>query len=106
MFKNTQRLFSDCFEHLGVEVSYCNKNKEEICKIKALVKRPDTTYSLGDDGKLTREVATLEVRSQDVTYPSIGNYIKIGNKFYKIFEQPLKDPSNMLWKIEAIENNV
>ena len=103
MLKNINRLFTDCFEYLGVEATYCNKNKEAICVIKVLVKRPDTTYSLGDDGKLTREVAIVEVRSEDITYPSVGDYIKIGNKFYKIFEPPLKDSSGSVWQIQAIE---
>ncbi len=93
----------DCFEYLGVEATYCNKNKEAICEIKALVKRPDTTYSLGNDGTLIQQIASIEIRSQDITFPSIGDYIKISNKFYKIFEPPLKDPSNSIWKIKAME---
>lgn len=103
MFKNIQKLFMDCFEHLGVEATYCNKNKESICEIKALVKRPDTTYSLGNDGTLTQQIASIEIRSQDITFLSVGDYIKIGDKFYRIFEQPLKDSSNIVWKIEAVE---
>ncbi|APR98966.1 head-tail joining protein [Wolbachia endosymbiont of Folsomia candida] len=103
MLKNINRLFIDCFEYLGVEATYCNKNKEAICEVKVLVKRPDTTYSLGNDGTLTNQIASIEIRSQDVTYPSPGDYIKIGNKFYRIFEPPLKDSSNNLWEIQAIE---
>jgi hypothetical protein len=34
------QLLEDCFEHLGVEVSYCNNKREEICKVRALIKRP------------------------------------------------------------------
>lgn len=82
---------------------YCNNKKEEICKIKALVKRPDSTYCLGNDGTLTNQIASIEIRAQDITCPSVGDYIKIGNKFYRIFEQPLKDSSNIVWKIEAVE---
>jgi hypothetical protein len=103
MFKNVQKLFMDCFEHLGVEATYCNKNKETICTIKALVKRPDTTYSLGADGTLTNQIASIEIRIQDITFLSTGNYIKIGDKFYRLFEQPLKDSSNMIWEIKAME---
>lgn len=104
MFKNIQKLFMDCFEYLGVEVTYCNKNKEAIYEIKALVKRPDTTYSIGNDGTLTNQIASIEIRIQDITYPSVGDYIKISNKFYRIFQPPLKDPSNNLWEIQAAEN--
>lgn len=103
MFKNIQKLFMDCFEHLGVEATYCNKNKESICEIKALVKRPDSTYHLGNDGTLTEQIASIEIRSKDITYPSIGDCIKIGNKFYKIFEPPLQDSSNSIWEIKAME---
>jgi hypothetical protein len=100
---NIERLFMDCFEYLGVEATYCNKNKETICEIKALVKRPDATYHLGNDGTLTQQIASIEIRSQDATYPKVGDYIKISNKFYRIFEQPLKDSSNMIWEIKAME---
>ncbi|APR98662.1 head-tail joining protein [Wolbachia endosymbiont of Folsomia candida] len=103
MFRDIKRLFVDCFEYLGVEATYCNKNKGAICEIKALVKRPDTTYSLGNDGTLTNQIASIEIHIQDVTCPSVADYIKIGNKFYRIFEQPLKDSSNNLWEIRAIE---
>ncbi|WP_353282043.1 hypothetical protein [Wolbachia endosymbiont (group A) of Aleiodes leptofemur] len=104
MQENIKRLLEDCFEHLGVEATYCNKNKEAIRKIKALIKRPDTTYSLGADGALTQQIASIEIRSEDVTSFSIGNYIKIEKRFYKIFEPPLKDSSGKIWKIEAIES--
>ncbi|MCJ7454350.1 MAG: hypothetical protein MUP48_02700 [Wolbachia endosymbiont of Homalodisca vitripennis] len=101
--KNLSKLFSDCFEHLGVEVSYCNKSKKEISKIKALVKRPDNTYSLGADGALIQQIASIEIRCRDVTFLNVGDYIKIGNKYYKIFEQPLQDSSNELWKVAAVD---
>ncbi|MDN5248211.1 MAG: hypothetical protein QWI36_03690 [Wolbachia endosymbiont of Tyrophagus putrescentiae] len=85
---------------------YCDQNKKEIRKIKVLVKRPDTTYSIGADGRLTNQIALMEVRRKDINDPKIGDYIRIGKKYYKIFEQPLQDSSNMLWKIDGIENNV
>ncbi len=36
---NIGKLLEDCFEHLGVEATYCNKNKEGIRRIKVLIKR-------------------------------------------------------------------
>lgn len=99
---NIGKLLEDCFEHLGVEATYCNKNKEGIRKIKVLIKRPDTTYSLGADGALTQQIASIEIRSEDVTSFSIGDYIKIEKRFYKIFEPPLKDSSSEIWKIEGV----
>lgn len=99
-----ERLFKDCFEYLGREVNYCNHQREEISKIKALVKRPDTTYSFGGDGTFTQQIAFIKIRCQDVIYFSVGNYIKVNKKFYKIFEQPLKDSSNMIWEIKAVES--
>jgi hypothetical protein len=97
-----EKLFADCFEYLRIEVSYCNHKREEISKIKALIKCPDTTYSIGNDRTLTQQIASIEVRSQDITCPSVGDHIKIGGKFYKIFEPPLRDSSGMLLKVECI----
>ncbi|WCR59696.1 MAG: hypothetical protein PG978_001144 [Wolbachia endosymbiont of Ctenocephalides felis wCfeF] len=99
---NIGRLLEDCFEHLGVEAIYCNRNKEGIRRIKVLIKRPETTYSLGADGALTQQIASIEIRSEDVTSFSIGDYIKIEKRFYKIFEPPLKDSSSEIWKIQAV----
>lgn len=100
------QLLEDCFEHLGVEVSYCNNKREEICKVRALIKRPDAKYSIGKDGALTHQIASIEIRCQDVfsLWQGIGDYIKIEKRFYKIFELPLKDSVNMVWKFEAIES--
>ncbi|WP_143688715.1 head-tail joining protein [Wolbachia endosymbiont of Laodelphax striatellus] len=103
MQENIKRLLEDCFKHLGVEAIYCNRNKEGIRRIKVLIKRPETTYSLGADGALTQQIA-VEIRDQDVTSFSIGDYIKIEKRFYKIFEPPLKDSSGKILKIEAIES--
>lgn len=85
-----------------MEATYCNKNKEGIRKIKVLIKRPETTYSLGADGALTQQIASIKIRSEDVTSFSIGDYIKIKKRFYKIFEPPLKDSSSKIWKIQAV----
>ena len=82
---NIGKLLEECFEHLGVEAIYCNKNKESIRKMKVLIKRPDTTYSLGADGALTQQIASIEIRDQDVTSFSIGNYIKIEKKVLQDF---------------------
>lgn len=97
------KLLEDCFEHLGVEATYCNQNKQPICKIKALVKCLDAAYSLGADGKMIQQIASIEIRVQDVTFLSVGDYIKIDGKYYKIFEPPLKDSSNKVWQITAME---
>ncbi|QTG99468.1 hypothetical protein ACJUAD_04050 [Wolbachia endosymbiont of Rhagoletis indifferens] len=104
MQENIKQLLEDCFKHLGVEAIYCNRNKEGIRRIKVLIKRPEATYSLGADGGLTQQIASIEIRDQDVTSFSIGDYIKIEKRFYKIFEPPLKDSSGKIWKIEAIES--
>ncbi|WP_343289097.1 hypothetical protein [Wolbachia endosymbiont of Encarsia formosa] len=104
MQENVKRLLEDCFKHLGVEAIYCNRNKEGIRRIKVLIKRPETTYSLGADGALSQQIASIEIRDQDVNSFSIGDYIKIEKRFYKIFEPPLKDSSGKIWKIEAIES--
>ncbi|WP_114517938.1 head-tail joining protein, partial [Wolbachia endosymbiont of Cylisticus convexus] len=72
MQENIKRLLEDCFKHLGVEAIYCNRNKEGIRRIKVLIKRPETTYSLGADGALTQQIASVEIRDQDVTSFSIG----------------------------------
>lgn len=56
------------------------------------------------DGFLNQINRVLIKIDQDVTSFSIGDYIKIEKRFYKIFEPPLKDSSGKILKIEAIES--
>uniref|UniRef100_A0A3B0J0G4 Uncharacterized protein n=1 Tax=Wolbachia endosymbiont of Aleurodicus floccissimus TaxID=2152762 RepID=A0A3B0J0G4_9RICK len=86
MQENIKQLLEDCFKHLGVEAIYCNRNKEGIRRIKVLIKRPETTYSLGADGGLTQQIASIEIRDQIPSCQSTKKLLKLYHKIKKCFQ--------------------
>ena len=89
----------DLFAHLGAEVQFTPRGKPSI-SIVAIVKNPENLYELGDS-QIVGQVANVTVRGADVT-PKIDDFLILGSKKYKIFEEPLLDASNYLWKFNAV----
>jgi hypothetical protein len=85
MKQKIKKLFANCFRHLGVKAAYCNQNREVICEMKALVKHPDMTYSIGSDGALTSQIASIEIRSRDVSNPTKEIILKLVINSIKLF---------------------
>lgn len=93
------RMFSDVFDHLGIEVEYKPRTSTAF-KTLALVKEPENVYEVGSS-QVIGQMAEFAVRKSDVQ-PEIGDVIFVGNKKYKIYEEALLDASNMIWKFRAI----
>lgn len=100
MFREAlKRAIDDVFEHLGFEVLYKPKKGTELALI-AVIKEPENPYEIGDS-KLVQQVAEVSVKSADVT-PRVGDFIVSNGKKYKIYEEPLLDASNYMWRFHAI----
>lgn len=91
--------FNDMFDHLGDECVYQSRNGTET-KLIVVVKQPENPYEIGDS-QIIERVAEVTVKSADVT-PRIGDYIIANSKTYKIYEEPLLDASNLIWKFHAV----
>ncbi|WP_339045278.1 hypothetical protein [Candidatus Mesenet endosymbiont of Agriotes lineatus] len=102
MFKNVQRLFTDCFLYLGQQALYKSKNKSYPVAI--LKQQPDKLYEVGE-GKFIGEMLILEVSVFDVLQPAVGDVFVINEQKYKIYLPPLKDNSGMLWRIECMKTD-
>ena len=89
----------DLFEHLGGEIQFKPRGGSAVT-IFAIVKNPENLYELGDS-KIVGQVANFTVRASDIT-PQIGDFLILGSKKYKIYEEPLLDASNYLWKFNAV----
>lgn len=93
------RAFDDMFEHLGASVIFKPRLGSPFSVI-AVVKEPENPYEIGDS-KLVQQVAEVSVKSADVT-PRVGDFIVSDGKKYKIYEEPLLDASNYMWRFHAV----
>ncbi len=93
-----ERLFADCFAHLGQQALYESKDKSYMVQV--LKQQPDKLYGIGE-GQFVGEILTLEVSVFDVLKPMVGDIFVIGDCKYKIHTPPLRDKSGMIWKIQA-----
>ena len=94
-----QQMFSDLFDHLGVEVEYKPRTSTAF-KTLALIKEPENVNEVGSS-QIIGQVAEFVIHKSDVQ-PQIGDIIFVVNKRYKIYEEPLLDPSNLIWKFNAV----
>jgi hypothetical protein len=94
-------LFTDCFAHLGQKVLYQSKNKGQSYLVQVLSKQPDRHYEVGE-GQFVWEMLILEVSVFDVLQPMVGDIFVSGDSKYKVHSPPLRDNSEMIWKIHAM----
>ncbi|MCX3065200.1 MULTISPECIES: head-tail joining protein [unclassified Wolbachia] len=94
-----ERLFADCFAHLGQQALYESKDKSYMVQI--LKQQPDKLYEIGE-GQFVGEILILEVSVFDVLQPVVGDIFIIGDRRYKVHSPPLRDNSGMIWKIQAL----
>ncbi|WP_353277834.1 hypothetical protein [Wolbachia endosymbiont (group A) of Agelastica alni] len=94
-----ERLFADCFAHLGEQALY--ESKDKSYKVQILKQQPDKLYGIGE-GQFVGEMLILEVSVFDVLQPVVGDIFIIGKHKYKVYSPPLRDNSGMIWKIHAV----
>ena len=93
-------LFTDTFEHLGTKALYAQEGFGFIeCLV--LIKEPEQMYELGD-GQFVERIATFEIMSSDITNPKVGDFLYVNGRKYKIYTEPLLDPSGNVYEITAI----
>ncbi len=93
-----ERLFADCFAHLGEQALYESKDKAYMVQI--LKQQPDKLYGIGEE-QFVGEMLFLEVSVFDVLKPMVGDIFVIDDRKYKVHSSPLQDNSGMVWKIQA-----
>lgn len=100
MFRDTLKIaIDDMFEHLGGMAKYQPRDGAAV-EVIAFAKEPENPYELGDSQHID-QVAVISVKSEEVT-PKIGEFIEINGRTYKIFEEPLLDASNFIWKFLGV----
>ncbi len=100
MFMNMVfQAFDDMFDHLGDEYVFQSRNGTKKT-IVAVIKQPENPYVLGDSS-IIEQVAEITMKSSDIS-PKIGDCIITKTGTYKIYEEPMLDASNYLWRFHAV----
>lgn len=94
-------MFKDCFAHLGKDALYQKQGQKPLA-IRVLIKQPDLAYDIGDS-KMITQMAMIEILTKDIDSPNINDQVTISGTVYKIFSEPLQDPSKNIWEITAIK---
>lgn len=94
------RMFDDVFEHLGIKALYKQEGLGFIeCTV--LIKEPEQAYEIGD-GQFIERIATFEVIASDVANPKIGDFLYVNGSKYKVYQEPLLDPSGNVYEVIGI----
>jgi hypothetical protein len=93
-----KQMFDDTFEHLGVKALY---QQDGFVKCTVLIKEPEQSYEIGD-GQIIERIATFEIKSSDVANPKIGDFLYVNGNKYKVYQEPLLDPSGNVCEVVAI----
>jgi hypothetical protein len=93
-----KQMFDDTFEHLGIKALY---QQDGFVECTVLIKEPEQSYEIGD-GQIIERIATFELKSSDVSNPKIGDFLYANGNKYKVYQEPLLDPSGNVFEIVAI----
>lgn len=93
------RAFEDMFEHLGSDIVYTPRGASPII-VRAIVKAPENPYEIGDS-QMIGQIAEVSAKVADIT-PRVGDVFVSNSRKYKIYEEPLLDASNYIWKFNAV----
>lgn len=93
-----ERLFADCFAHLGQQALY--ESKDKSYKVQILKQQLDKLYGIGE-GQFVGEMLFLEVSVFDVLRPMVGDIFVIDGRKYKVYSPPLRDNSGIVWNIKC-----
>jgi hypothetical protein len=99
MFVRWRQVFCDVFKHLGTEIVFKPRGAEPV-PVLALVKEPEGVYEVGGS-QVVGQTAEFTVKASDLT-PKTGDFLGVGSKTYRIYEEPLLDASNIVWKFQAV----
>ena len=94
------RLFCDCFEALAEDAFY-QKPDQPPMPIRLLQKLPDLMYEVGD-GRMVDTVLAGEILCTAIADPEVGDSIVFEDVTYTIFQIPIRDASQNVWKVHAI----
>lgn len=93
-----EKLLEANFKILGIPGVY--RNAAGAHTITVLVKELERWAEIGRGGILNTRI-TFEVRTADVPRVLVGDTFTVGDRDYKVYQEPLRDPTGTLWIVEG-----
>lgn len=90
-------LFRDTFATLGIPVTLMQNG--HASSIRMLLRQPESWAVSGD---LLSARIEGEIAIQDVPAIHVGDAVVLNGRRYKIFQEPLKDPSGTVWLVQGM----
>lgn len=92
-------LFRDVFACLSVSAFL--QHGFETFPLRLLVRQPEGWIPAGEAEFLSSRFQG-EIQIAEVPAIAVGDTIVIGERRYKIFQEPLKDPSGTVWQVHGM----
>jgi hypothetical protein len=106
--EGVETLLKNTFACLGLPGVYRNRDGEHRDgehQVRVLVREQERWAEAGDSaisGSFLSSRITFEVRVADIPVIRVGDTITMGDKIYKVFQEPLKDPTGTIWIVEGM----
>lgn len=94
-----QQLFRDVFACLGVAALWRHRGQET--PVRLLLRQPEQWASAGE-GTILASQLDAEVGLLEVPEISVGDTFVVQDHRYRVFQEPLKDPSGTVWHVTGM----
>lgn len=93
------QLFCDVFACLGVAAIWRHRGQDTaVC---LLLRQPEQWASAGE-GTILASQLDAEVSLLEVPEISVGDTFGVQDRRYRVFQEPLKDPSGTVWHVSGM----
>lgn len=104
MTAGLSELFRDTLACLGVSARLQHNGHKQSIRI--LIRQPESWVDAGDSVMGSQFLSSRfegEIMIQEVPTISCGDILIVNERCYKIFQEPLKDPSGTVWKVHGMK---
>ena len=93
------QLFCDVFACLGVAAIWRHRGHET--PVRLLLRQPEQWATVGEGSVLASQL-DAEVSLLEVPEISVGDTFVVQDRRYRVFQEPLKDPSGTVWQVTGM----
>lgn len=96
-------LFRDTLACLGIPALLRQNGREY--PVRMLMRQPESWVTAGDPTlgcSFLSSRVECEIMIDDIPKISVGDILIVNERCYKIFQEPLKDPSGTVWRVQGM----
>lgn len=94
--EGVEKLLKNTFACLGLTGVYKNSLGER--PVRVLVCQQEAWAEAGDGSFLSSHIA-FEIHVAEIPVVRVGDTLTLGEKIYKVYQEPLKDPTGTIWTV-------